>query len=113
VAPREQDAESLQGKVRFSWSYPQGLAPGEAFQVLIWQQGESHDGAAGYWTGYEQTINLDEVPQMDQPGEYLWSVVVVDTATDKRLSPGAAPWRLYFIGPKDAGSGPEPAGPEH
>jgi serine/threonine protein phosphatase PrpC len=101
VAPREQDAESLQGKVAFGWSYPQGLAPGEAFQVLIWQQGESHDGAAGYWTGYEQTINLDEVPQMDQPGEYLWSVVVVNTASHDRLSPGAAPWRLHYIGPKD------------
>jgi serine/threonine protein phosphatase PrpC len=105
VAPREQDAQSLQGKVVFGWSYPQGLAPGEAFQVLIWQQGESHNGAAGYWTGYQQTINLDEVPQMDQPGDYLWSVVVVDTASHDRLSPGAAAWRLTYIGPKDTGPG--------
>jgi serine/threonine protein phosphatase PrpC len=105
VAPREQDAQSLQGKVAFRWSFPQGLAPGEAFQVLIWQEGGPRNGAAGYWTGYEQTINLDEVPQMDQPGEYLWSVVVVDTASDERLSTGATPWRLYYIGPKQGGPG--------
>jgi serine/threonine protein phosphatase PrpC len=108
VAPREQDAESLQGKVTFRWSYPQGLAPGEAFQVLIWQEGQPHYGAAHLVTDFEQKIVLDEVPWMEQPGEYLWSVVVAEEATEERVSREASPWRLYYIGPKDKGPGSKP-----
>lgn len=100
VGPREEDAGSLHGPVTFEWSYPQGLGEDEAFQVLIWKQGQPHDGAAEFWTETRQTIDLDGVlPERGGTGEYLWSVVVVQRDTERRLSPEAAHWRFRYIGP--------------
>lgn len=99
LAPEEKDAGSLSGRVTFRWAYPQPLKADQAFQVLIWKQGQSHDGAAELWTGTEQTIDLDVVlPQRGGTGEYFWTVVVRQKGTDKLLSPEATAWRLVYAG---------------
>jgi hypothetical protein len=104
VAPLAKDAQSVQGKVTFQWSYSRSLRSGEAFQVLIWKEGQSHDGAAELVRNTEQTIDLDILlPQRGGPGEYLWTVVLRDSSTEKKLSPEAPPWRLNYT----AGSSPQ------
>ena len=102
LAPQEKDAESLRGQVTFAWSYPRPLEADEAFQVLIWMEGEPHWGAAELWTGTEQLVDLDTVlPQRGGPGEYYWTVVVREKGTEQLLSPEAGPWRLTYLGPWD------------
>ena len=97
LAPEEKDAQSLQGQVLFQWSYPRPLNADEAFQVLIWQEGQPHWGVAELWTETEQLINLDGVlPQRGGPGDYFWTVVVREKGTEQLLSPEAAPWRLTY-----------------
>ena len=99
IAPLEKDAASLRGNVTFKWSYPRPLNADEAFQVLIWQEGQPHWGAASLWTETEQTIDLDAVlPQRGQPGPFFWTVVVRRTGTEELLSPEGSPWRLTWIG---------------
>ena len=98
LAPQEKDAGSLLGQVTFKWSYPRKLNPNEAFQVLIWKQGQPHDGAAELTTETQQTINLDTVlPSRGGPGDYFWTIVLREKRTEKILSPEAAPWRLTYI----------------
>ena len=111
VAPEEKDAESASGETVFRWSYPRSLEEGQAFQVLIWREGDTqHLGAAEYTRQTRQTINLDGIlPVRGGPGQYRWSVVVVMIATGDRLSPEAGSWRLIYVGPQVT---PEPtAGP--
>ncbi len=100
VAPEEKDARSAAGKVRFRWTYPQSLKEGQAFQVLIWKDGaKEHQGAAEYTRTTEQEIDLDTIlPARGGPGDYWWSVVVVNEGTGDRLSPEAGPWRLVYAG---------------
>jgi serine/threonine protein phosphatase PrpC len=100
VAPTEQNAESSTGEVVFQWAYPQALKAGEAFQVLIWKEGNTeHLGAAEYTRQTEQKINLDSIlPLRGGTGPYRWSVVVVDASTGDRLSLEAGAWRLVYIG---------------
>ncbi|MEJ2208680.1 MAG: FHA domain-containing protein [Anaerolineae bacterium] len=104
LAPTEAEAGSLSGQVTFRWAYPQPLQADQAFQILIWKEGQSHDGAAELWTGTEQTIDLDVVlPQRGGSGEYFWTVVVRHKDTHELLSPEAGPWRLVYAG---AGAAP-------
>ncbi len=93
---------ALQGVVRFEWSYSRTLGQNQAFQVLIWKEGEiDHQGAADSQTEKWQSIDLDAVPKLnsDGPGEYLWSVVVVDSRTDDPLSPEATPRKFVYLDP--------------
>jgi hypothetical protein len=90
--------------VRFSWSFAPGLAPGEAFEVLIWQEGDAaHNGAEQATTALEQVIDLEQVPRIQQGGvgDYFWSVVVVRGT--ERVSPEAERRRFKYTGP------PQPA----
>lgn len=107
VAPKEMDAESSAGEVVFRWTYPRNLEGEEAFQVLIWKEGSAeHLGAAEYTTQTEQKIDLDAIlPARGGPGQYRWSVVVVNTGTGERLSPETNSWRLVYIGLR---ASPEP-----
>jgi serine/threonine protein phosphatase PrpC len=108
VAPKEQDAESSTGEVTFRWTYPQPLKAGQAFQVLIWKEGDTqHLGAAEPTLLTQQSINLDAIlVSRGGPGQYYrWSVVVVVKDTGEGLSAEAGPWRLYYIGPRGT---PEP-----
>jgi len=100
VAPTEPNAESAAGEVVFRWTYPQSLKAGEAFQVLIWKEGQTdHLGAAEYTQQTQQKINLDAIlPARGGPGQYRWSVVVVLITTGDRLSPEAGSWRLNYVG---------------
>jgi serine/threonine protein phosphatase PrpC len=100
--PKEQDAQSLHGLVTFSWSYEGTLAQGQAFQVLIWRQGSgARNGAAEFTTKTQQTIDLNQVDQVQQggSGEYLWSVVLVqqrEGESEQRLKE-ATPWRFTYV----------------
>ena len=92
----------LQGFVTFEWTYTRSLGQDLAYQVLIWKEGASeHLGAAQSWSETHQAINLDLVPQLMNggPGQYLWSVVVVQRGTDERVSPEATPRSFTYPGP--------------
>jgi serine/threonine protein phosphatase PrpC len=115
-APKLEDAKALAGHVEFAWDPAERLGPGEAFQVLIWQRGEAqHNGAAEVVTVPRQTLNLDQVPQLQNgPGEYLWSVVVVMQMNPKqRLSDEAPAWQFTYVGPLEkATKKPPPEKPD-
>ncbi len=95
-------SRELLGFVAFEWTYDGILSLDEAFQVLIWREGDAaHMGAAQPWATTQQTIDLDAVPRLINggPGAYLWSVVVVDKITDQQLSPEATPREFIYLGP--------------
>jgi hypothetical protein len=101
LEPRD-GAQSLGGNVTFKWSYPRPLAAHEGFQVLIWKEGNPHWGVAELWGDTQQTINLDAVlPERGGSGEYFWTVVVRERATEALLSPEAPAWRFTYGGSND------------
>jgi serine/threonine protein phosphatase PrpC len=99
--PSEAD---LRGEMTFRWDYPSmPLGLGKAFQILIWKEGDTaHNGAAEFTRWRTQRLNLDEVPQIKTsgPGEYYWTVVVVNKRTEQRISPEAEPRRFTYTGPQ-------------
>lgn len=86
--------EVLQGVTAFKWNYSSSLGTSEAFQVLIWRDGEPapHDGAAMFWKEpgprqYVQMIDLDAILVTAKgPGVYRWTVIVVNTESQRRLT---------------------------
>ncbi|MGD8626343.1 MAG: Stp1/IreP family PP2C-type Ser/Thr phosphatase [Anaerolineae bacterium] len=105
-----QDNASLRGSVTFEWSYPQGaLGAGNAFQVLIWNADENPEeppGAAGFVETVQQEINLDDVLPSQSGVQYYWSVVVVERATQKRISEKALPRIFTYDGPENEDGSP-------
>jgi len=105
-----QDNAPLQGQVTFEWSYPQGaLGAGNAFQVLIWNADENPEeppGAAGLVEALQQEINLDDILPPQGDVSYYWSVVVVERATEKRISEKALPRIFVYKGPVNEDGGP-------
>ncbi len=109
--PSPEGMPELHGQVIFAWGFPVPLRPGEAFQLLIWPAGErEHQPASEHWPDREITINLDELPQLRErgPGEYQWSVVVVDRLTREPISPEAEPWPFVYVGPQPPPGEPGP-----
>ena len=104
VSPTEDQAREVRGQVTFSWSYPRALSDGEGFQVLIWKEGQPHNGAAGLTRETQQTIDLDVVlPGRGGGGDYFWTVVVRrDAPGEALLSPEANPRRLVYA-PQESG----------
>jgi hypothetical protein len=103
LKPPADDSQSYHGPLTFRWSYSGEMGPDDAFQVLIWQEGDaSHNGAFAPTQEIEQEINLDEVDRLvlGEPGPYLWSVVVVDSTGDERLGPEASPREFVYAGPQ-------------
>ena len=103
LEPPADDSQSYHGPLTFRWSYSGEMGPDDAFQVLIWQEGDaSHDGAYAPTQELEQEIDLDEVDRLVQgePGPYLWSVVVVDSTSEERLGPEANPREFVYAGPQ-------------
>ena len=100
----------VKGQVLFKWQYSHALNTSEAFQVLIWRDGAlEHLGAAGFTRQTEQGIDLDILLRdRGGPGQYWWSVVVVDEGTEARLSDEATPWRFNYL-PTEAATGPPAA----
>jgi serine/threonine protein phosphatase PrpC len=105
-----QDNTPLQGIVTFEWSYPPGaLGQGNAFQVLIWnadENPEEPEGAAGLVEALQQEINLDDILPPQSGVQYHWSVVVVERATDKRISEKALPRIFTYEGPVNEDGSP-------
>lgn len=96
-----QDGVELRGASTFRWEYPASLAPGHAFEVLIWKEGDNeHNGAAEVVETQEQTIDLDQVPQVKAGGvgKYSWSVVVIRKSDRRRLSAEASPRTFTYVG---------------
>jgi serine/threonine protein phosphatase PrpC len=101
-----QEGASVQGTVTFVWDYSlEELGTDHAFQVLIWSgdpNEESPPGAAEFTRALTQEINLDVIlPAQGGPGQYFWSVAVVDESTGSRLSRQAAPRTLVYLGPRE------------
>jgi serine/threonine protein phosphatase PrpC len=96
------DSVELLGTVDFRWSYSGSLPQNKQFQVLIWQEGDrQHKDAAGLTPSTLQQIDLTQVPKVRDggAGQYFWSVVVVDTGTNRRTSPEASPRYFIYTGP--------------
>ena len=101
-----EEMTEVQAEVVFAWEYGPGLDSSQAFQLLIWRPGMYEPQPAGeLLPEREQVINLDELPRVREagPGEYLWTVVVVDVDTHERLSREAPPRSLMYTGPRPAG----------
>lgn len=104
--------DELRGEVLFRWSYPV-IPSGKGFQVLIWKEGEAlHNGAAQFTRQRQQTIDVDQVPQVQSggAGTYRWTVVVVDMQTEQRLSSEPASRSFYYAGPAGPGGPDESPG---
>lgn len=102
VLQSPQDGAELRGIQTFRWEYAAPLGQGNAFEVLIWKEGDTeHNGAAEAVEAHEQTIDLDQVPQVKVGGvgKYFWSVVVIRRSDRKRLSAEASPRSFTYIGP--------------
>ncbi len=99
LAEPPQDLD-VRGQVLFKWRYSRSLNRSEAFQVLIWRDGvQEHEGAAEFTDETEQRINLDILLRdRGGPGDYWWSVVVVNERTQARISDEATPWRFNYLG---------------
>jgi serine/threonine protein phosphatase PrpC len=101
LQPVEESGGPLRGRVIFQWRYPRPLGDEEAFQVLIWMEGEVHGKAAESVSDTIQPIDLDAtLAEKGGAGVYYWSVVVLDRETGDQLSPEAPAWRLIYAGPE-------------
>jgi serine/threonine protein phosphatase PrpC len=91
---------NVRGQVLFEWRYSRSLRTSQAFQVLIWRDGaQDHSGAAEFTEQKEQQIDLDVLlPARGGPGDYWWSVVVVDERSNARVSDEATPRRFTYLG---------------
>lgn len=111
--PPAEPVPELHGEAVFAWRFPHELRPGEAYQLLIWPAGSREQiPAFDPWPDRELVINLDDVPQVRErgPGEYIWSVVVVNADTQERISPEAEPRAFFYVGREPAAEGgPLPA----
>jgi hypothetical protein len=98
----------VRGRVLFKWQYARSLNTAEAFQVLIWRDGvQDHQGAAEFTDETQQRIDLDILLRdRGGPGDYWWSVVVVDEGTEARLSDEATPWRFNYLGTEGSTGSP-------
>jgi serine/threonine protein phosphatase PrpC len=101
-----QEGASVQGTVTFVWDYSlEELDASHAFQVLAWSgdpNEENPPGAAEFTRALSQAINLDVIlPPQGGPGQYFWTVAVVDASSGSRLSRQAAPRTLVYLGPKE------------
>ena len=101
-----QEGASVQGMLTFVWDYSlEELDASHAFQVLIWS-GDPNEanppGAAEFTRALSQEIDLDVIlPAQGGPGQYFWTVAVVDASSGIRLSRQATPRTLVYLGPKE------------
>jgi serine/threonine protein phosphatase PrpC len=96
-----QEGVDLSGEVTFAWSYDTSLPEGSEFQVLIWHQDENPPfDVAGNTRATSLLIDLARVSPIlaDGPGQYYWTVVVVDVGTGARTSPEAFPRHFIYTG---------------
>ncbi|MGC9332615.1 MAG: hypothetical protein ACP5JJ_00585, partial [Anaerolineae bacterium] len=110
-----QEGASLQGTVTFMWDYAlEDLGEGHAFQVLIWGGDPSEadpPGGAELTLSLSQQIDLDVIlPGLGGPGQYFWSVVIVEEGTGDWLSKQAAPRTLIYLGPEKTVAPPSAQG---
>ncbi len=101
---------NVRGQVLFKWQYSRSLRAAEAFQVLIWPDGaQDHQGGAEFTGQTQQQIDLDVLlPTRGGPGVYWWSVVVVNTTTERQISGEAAAWRFNYLGAQEQTNPPPP-----
>jgi serine/threonine protein phosphatase PrpC len=95
------EGAELHGTTTFVWSYSKSLPQNSQFQVLMWQEGQAqHDGADDFTGSMSQDIDLAQVLQIRNggPGQYFWSVVVVDTGTGQRISPESTSRHFIYTG---------------
>jgi hypothetical protein len=84
-------ADRLTGHARFEWEWNDAaLAEDQAFELHVWSQQEdgAGTGARGAIARTRETatvVDLDRVPTIEEHGSgaYYWTVVVVDTGTQR------------------------------
>lgn len=82
------DGASAPGNVTFAWSWNGApLGANQGFELLIWKQGEPHNGAAPPTSGTSLTLDMSSYAE----GSYFWSVVVVKLQPYGRLFAEATP----------------------
>jgi glucose/arabinose dehydrogenase len=71
------DGATLQDvtNVRLEWEWVRDLREGEAYDVRVWQEGEPAYGIT--WT-QDTIFNLSDWLTQREPGEYFWSIAVVE-----------------------------------
>lgn len=115
VLVRPTDGSSTSGLVNnFAWTWPgAALDANQGFEVRIWRDGQpDHYGAAGIVRG-ATFLRLDVWTsygvQQGGPGQYYWTVALVQVEPYKRIGPEAPP-RTLNIG-TSGGDGGEPPKP--
>lgn len=97
------DNSKLNGRQTFSWNT--NVAPGmnEAFEVVIYKQGQNQLNGAGLAdpvTGNAVTVDLNAINQNPghplNPGDWLWGVNLVQRTPYKPLQSLAGGWRFTF-----------------
>lgn len=97
------DNSKLNGRQTFSWNT--NVAPGlnEAFEVVIYKQGQNQLSGAGLAdpvTGNAVTVDLNAINQNPghplNPGDWLWGVNLVQRTPYKPLQSLAGGWRFNF-----------------
>lgn len=82
------DGSNASSNVKFAWSWPGvPLGANQGFELLIWKQGEPHNGATSPTRETSLTLDMSNYPE----GTYFWSVVLVQLQPYGRLSAEAAP----------------------
>jgi hypothetical protein len=105
------DEASANSSARFKWSADAALAPGQAFEVLFWRQGEDalRDGRPVVGAGPQLDLLLP-VQSLAQ-GSYRWSVWLVQVEPAyERLRQLSEP-RTFTVSSASGGGGGSRPGP--
>ncbi len=98
------NGSTLRGRQTFSWQTTGALPPGQAFEVVIYRQGQSSlDGAGltGPVTGNAITVDLDALNTDSThplaPGSWLWGVNLVQSPPSyRKLQSLAGGWQFTY-----------------
>ncbi len=108
------DGAAITGRTTFAWQWSgPALGENQGFEVRMWRDGQpDHYGAAEPTN--ENRIEIDPRAAygviQGGPGDYYWSVAVVQRDPYKRTGTEAAPRRVRVEG-SGGGSGPSGGGP--
>ncbi len=109
VPTTPQDGADVTGSTRFVWDWAGQLAPGQAFEVRIWREGNDHPGAAEPTTASELRINVDDAAGVratqQAAGDYWWTVAVVRVSPTYVKIGNEAPPRRFKYTPQPVCSG--------
>lgn len=93
----------LRGEQTFSWQATGALGPDQAYEIVIFQSGQSQLAGAGLadpTTANSAKVNLNAIDQRTdhplQPGSWLWGVNLVQRSPYKALRELAGGWQFIY-----------------